>query len=155
MPRPAYSSWLIMLRDEYISYTPHCLYISNIVSIFALFTYSKPSVPDRGFVIGWKKVKLLRWGIVDISPNHTSWRSTACQLSATTYAVYSQLPSMSKGCLLHPHHDDVPCCGDTDPLLAGISTINVITLWHWEVGIGEKIILFKLLFHRVARWRSG
>ena len=89
------------------------------MSIFALFTSFQTFSPRPRLCESLQQVKLLRRRIVGISPNHTSWRSTPCLLSETAYSVYSQLPSMSKGYLLHPHHDDVPCCGDTDPLLGG------------------------------------
>jgi hypothetical protein len=31
-----------------------------------------------------------------------SWSITPCRLSATAYSIYSQVPSISGGCLLHP-----------------------------------------------------
>jgi len=49
------------------------------------------------------------------------WRATTCRLSATAYSVYSHLPSISGGSLLHPQHEDAPCRGDRDPLKARIS----------------------------------
>jgi hypothetical protein len=44
-----------------------------------------------------------------------SWRTTPCRLSATAYSVYSQLPSISGGHLLHPQPEDTPCRGDKGP----------------------------------------
>jgi hypothetical protein len=46
-----------------------------------------------------------------------SWRIAPHQLSATVYSIYSQLPSISGGCLLHPQPEDVPCRGDKGPWL--------------------------------------
>jgi len=45
----------------------------------------------------------------------SSWRTTPSQLSATACSVYSQLPSISGGLLLHPQPEVVPCCGDKEP----------------------------------------
>jgi hypothetical protein len=47
-------------------------------------------------------------------PQHPNWQTTPCQLSATAYSMYLQLPFMSGDHLLHPHLKDVPCCGDRD-----------------------------------------
>jgi len=45
-----------------------------------------------------------------------SWRTTHFWLFRTAYSIYSQLPSLSAGRLLHPRPEDVPCRGDRDPL---------------------------------------
>jgi hypothetical protein len=45
-----------------------------------------------------------------------SWRTTPCRLSATAYSIYLQLPSISGAHLLHPHPEDVLCCGDKGPV---------------------------------------
>jgi hypothetical protein len=44
-----------------------------------------------------------------------SWRTTLCRLSATAYTIYSQLPSIPGGRLLHQQHEDAPCRGDKGP----------------------------------------
>jgi hypothetical protein len=44
-----------------------------------------------------------------------SWRTSPCQLSATAYSIYSQLPSISGGRFLHPLPEDAPCRGDKGP----------------------------------------
>jgi hypothetical protein len=38
------------------------------------------------------------------------------RLSPTAYSVYSQLPSISGGRLLHSQPEDVPCRGDKGPI---------------------------------------
>jgi hypothetical protein len=43
------------------------------------------------------------------------WRTTPCRLSEIAYSIYSQLPSISGGHLLHPHPEDTPWCGARDP----------------------------------------
>jgi hypothetical protein len=35
-----------------------------------------------------------------------SWRATPCRLFATAYSIYSQLPSISGGRVLHPQPED-------------------------------------------------
>jgi len=36
-------------------------------------------------------------------------------LNTVLIPMYSQPPSISGGCLLHLHHEDVPCCGANGP----------------------------------------
>jgi hypothetical protein len=47
----------------------------------------------------------------------SSSSTTPCLLSATSYSIYSQLPSISVGFLLHPQPEDTPCRGDKRPHL--------------------------------------
>jgi hypothetical protein len=54
-----------------------------------------------------------------------SWSTTPCPLSAITYSTYSQLPSISGGCLLHPQPKDAPCRGERDPRIS--FTVKVLT----------------------------
>ena len=44
------------------------------------------------------------------------WRTTTCLLSATVYSIYSQLPCVAGGRILHPQAEDAPCCGDVEQL---------------------------------------
>jgi hypothetical protein len=44
-----------------------------------------------------------------------SWRATPCRLSATSYLIYSLLPSKTGGRLHHPQPEDAPCYGDKGP----------------------------------------
>jgi len=39
------------------------------------------------------------------------WRTTTCWLSATAYSIYSRLPSIFGGYLLHMQPKYVPHCG--------------------------------------------
>jgi hypothetical protein len=55
-----------------------------------------------------------------------SWRTTPCQLSATAYSIYLQLPSKTGGCLLHPQPEDAPCRVDRDPLNMGLHTLHYV-----------------------------
>jgi hypothetical protein len=48
-------------------------------------------------------------------PQPPSWRTTPCRLSATAYSIYSQLPTIPGGRLLHPQPEDAPCRGDKGP----------------------------------------
>jgi hypothetical protein len=41
-----------------------------------------------------------------------SRRTTPCRISAIAYLIYSQLPSISGGRLLHPQPEDAPCRGN-------------------------------------------
>jgi hypothetical protein len=46
-------------------------------------------------------------------PQFSSWRTTPCRLSATVLSIYSQLPSICGGCLLHPQPEETQChCDD-------------------------------------------
>jgi len=42
-------------------------------------------------------------------------RLTPCRLSATSYSIYSQLPYISRGRLLHSQLEDTSCHGDRNP----------------------------------------
>jgi len=44
-------------------------------------------------------------------------------LCTAAYSVYSQLPSLSGGCLCHPHPEDVLCHGDRDPLSTDLTSV--------------------------------
>jgi hypothetical protein len=43
------------------------------------------------------------------------WTTTPCQPSVTAYSIYSQLPPISGGHLLHSQPDDTPYRGDKGP----------------------------------------
>jgi hypothetical protein len=53
--------------------------------------------------------------LVASPPQLPSWRITPCRLSTTAYTLYSKLPSISGGLLLHPQPEDTPCRGDKGP----------------------------------------
>jgi hypothetical protein len=56
--------------------------------------------------------KLIFYGEELLDPRPTSkWRTTPCRLSATAYSIYSHLPFIPGGCLLHPQPEDAPCRG--------------------------------------------
>jgi hypothetical protein len=44
-----------------------------------------------------------------------SWITTPCRRFATAYSMYSQLPSVYEGRLLHSQPEDAPRRGDSDP----------------------------------------
>jgi hypothetical protein len=55
------------------------------------------------------------------------------KLSATAYSIYSQLPSIPGGRLLHPQPKDASCNGDKGPIQQGINTnIFTATLHIWR-----------------------
>jgi hypothetical protein len=54
-----------------------------------------------------------------------------CRLSATTYSIYSQQPSIPGGRLLHPRPEDVPCRGDKGPTWYG--TYELLSNFFCEV----------------------
>jgi len=43
---------------------------------------------------------------------HPNQRTSPCRLSTIAYSIYSELPSMSGGLLLHPPPEETPCLGD-------------------------------------------
>jgi hypothetical protein len=47
---------------------------------------------------------------------NSGWRTTNCLLSATVYWIYSQVPCIFGGHILHPQAEDAPCCGDIEQL---------------------------------------
>jgi len=51
----------------------------------------------RPYEISRNEASPLRWAVVSTSPNLPNWRTTPCQLSATAYSRYSQLPSIYGG----------------------------------------------------------
>jgi hypothetical protein len=58
--------------------------------------------------------RLIFYGEELLAPRPTR-RTTACRLSATAYSIYSQLPFISGGRLLHPQPEDALCHGEKDP----------------------------------------
>jgi hypothetical protein len=66
--------------------------------------------------------RLIFYGEELLAPRITpSLEDHPCRLSATAYSVYSQLPSISVGRVLHPQPEDAPCRGDKWPTLRGAS----------------------------------
>jgi hypothetical protein len=60
--------------------------------------------------------KLIFYDYELLAPRPTpSLRTTPSWLSATAYLIYSQLPSISGGCLLQPQPEDAPCHGYKGP----------------------------------------
>jgi len=47
-----------------------------------------------------------------------SWRTTSCWLFTTAYSIYVQLPPILDTV---PQPDNVPCCGDGNPLIMEIN----------------------------------
>jgi hypothetical protein len=76
------------------------------------YTYISHSMSQSHVYFVWPFAtfwnKLIFYG-EQLSP---SWWTTPCQLSATAYSLYSQLPSISRGCLLCLQPEDIPCRGD-------------------------------------------
>ena len=58
---------------------------------------TKGSVQVRGLVNFFVTWSFLQWRVASTSPKSTNRRTTPCQLSATAYSMYSQLPSISVG----------------------------------------------------------
>jgi hypothetical protein len=73
-----------------------------------------PPIP-RPCVTFRSELSSLRRGIVSPSLKPPIWRTVHCRLFATAYSTYSQLPSISRGRLVHPQPEDAPWRGDTDP----------------------------------------
>jgi hypothetical protein len=57
-----------------------------------------------------------------------SLRTTLCQLSVTAYSIYSQLPSISGGLLLHPQPEDIHCHGDKGPTWHGCPFLHYLNI---------------------------
>jgi hypothetical protein len=63
----------------------------------------------------WHFVTSLFFTVMSCYPTpNPSLRTTPCRLSATAYSIYSQLPSISGGRLLHPQPEDAPRRGDKE-----------------------------------------
>jgi hypothetical protein len=63
--------------------------------------------------------KLISYGEELLAPRPTpSRRTTPFRLSATAYSIYSQLPFIPGGLLLHLEPEDAPCRGDLRILLS-------------------------------------
>jgi hypothetical protein len=52
----------------------------------------------------------LQWGVVSPQSNPQAQEPPLSRLSVTAHSIYSQLPSISGGLLLHPQPKDVSCC---------------------------------------------
>jgi hypothetical protein len=81
---------------------------------------SPPTIPmlrqvNPGFLIMIRN-KLRGFTVGVVSPRPTpKLEDDPCQLSATAYSIYSQLPSISGGQLVHPQPEDAPCRDDKGP----------------------------------------
>jgi hypothetical protein len=82
---------------------------------FRLCRLSKESVQFRGFILAFVTSFFFTARSCYPHAQHPSWRTTPCRLSATAYSIYSQLPSIPGGCVLHPQPEDAPCRGDKGP----------------------------------------
>jgi hypothetical protein len=91
-------------------------HVPNLMSIFLRLGHlSKASIQVHGHF--WHFVTSLFFKARSCKPHAQppSWRTTPWQLSTTAYSIYSQLPFISGGRLLHLQPEDVPCCGDKWP----------------------------------------
>jgi hypothetical protein len=70
------------------------------------------SVQVRGFLWSFVTSLFFLRRVVSPMPNSPSWRITPCRLSAAAYSIYSQLPSIFGGRLLHPQNEGAPSRGD-------------------------------------------
>jgi hypothetical protein len=76
------------------------------------FSSSEPLRQVQLYLVGFNLALCTEAGfllyVVDMYVFITSWRITPCHLSATAYSVYSQLPFIPGGCLLHPQPEAMP-----------------------------------------------
>jgi hypothetical protein len=91
-------------------YFQHSKYQTHI-HFLSLKSFIQGICPGPGFrVIFRNKLIFLR-----LHTQTPSWSTTNCRLSATSYSIYSQLPFIPGGRLLHPQPEDAPCRGDKGP----------------------------------------
>jgi hypothetical protein len=97
------------------------LTFTQLVKKFPAFYERKGSLPCwqwsalRPCVTFHNKLLFLQWRVVSPPAQTPRFRPTPCRLSVTIYSIYSQLLSISGGCLLNLQPKDVPCRGVRDP----------------------------------------
>lgn len=81
---------------------------------------------------------LIFYGEVLLAPRQTpSSRTTHCRLSATTYSIYLQLPSISAGYFLYQQPEEAPCRVTRDPF-------NMELSWRFIIYLDITCILNKI-----------
>jgi hypothetical protein len=102
-----------------------CLYV------LILRSYQRISLILRLLVLFRNMINFLRWRDLAQPP---CWRTTFCQLSATAYLIYSQLPSISGSCsFIH----NLRMCYQIQNILMHILLLHVYYLasfLHFESG---------------------
>jgi hypothetical protein len=83
-----------------------------VIPIVILSSYLRLNLPLDLFTSGFP-TKILYAFL--ISPLRATWKTISCRLSMSAHALYSQLPSISGGRILHPQPEDAPYCGDRAP----------------------------------------
>ena len=86
----------------------------NRLKLLVCWGRTKESVQFRGLSKGFVTVSFLRWGVVNLSTNPQAG-GPPLKLSATAYSTYSQLSSISGGCIPYPQPGDAPCREVRDP----------------------------------------
>jgi hypothetical protein len=75
--------------------------------------------------------KLIFYGEELLDPRSTpKLEDYPCRLSATAYSIYSQLPTISGGRLLHPQSEDAPCRADKGPVEDSCEPWGSIKYWE-------------------------
>jgi hypothetical protein len=76
--------------------------------------------------------KLIFYGEELLAPRQTpKLEDHPCRLSATTYSIYSQLPSITGGRVLHPQPEDAPCRGDKGPTLTSLNDCLLLLYYYY------------------------
>jgi hypothetical protein len=92
------------------------LHVPNLMSIFlSLGHLSEESVQVPSPL--WHFITSLSFTVwsCQTRAQPPNWRTNWCWLSSAAYSIYSQLPSISRGRLLHPQPEDAPCHSDKGP----------------------------------------
>jgi hypothetical protein len=110
-----------------------CVHVPSLISIFLnLGRLSRESLEVQGPAQHFVTTLFLT----------PSWSSTPCRLSATSSSIYSQLPSIPEGHLLHPQPDDVPCGDDKRPTHLGRGVLqDLVVKYYWTALRKHNIIL--------------
>jgi hypothetical protein len=84
------------------------------IHFLSLRSLSKVSVQVRGFLNTFV-TRLFFYGEELLAPHPTPKLDDHPLSTANAYSIYSQLPSIPRGRLLHPQPQDAPCRGDKGP----------------------------------------
>jgi hypothetical protein len=128
-PDLSYTLPLATVFSEPALYTLLIFYVPRVVPIFRYISRSTASVQIPGpvwhFIASWN-FTVRSYTLLSQSP---SW-ITSCQLSATAYAIHSQLPSIDGGRLLHPQHENSPCRGPSAINASPKAVVPTADAWH-------------------------
>ena len=113
---PYFSNSLHIVESVPDLYRLLSFHAPNLMSLFHCLGRSKGSVQVRGSCIPFVTRPVLRWGVVSTSSNRQAGRPPVVGCPRLLIQ-YIRCYHPYRRPFLHPQPEDVPCCGDRDPLI--------------------------------------